>query len=127
MIFPTEIADLFLSNRTDLPQEEILMNAFVMEHAPLAMRLVFAATPIIALQLIGAAYFQAVGKAVPALLLTLTRQGFFFIPLILILPQLLGELGVWLSFPIADVLATVVTGLYLRKEIKENLSVSRVQ
>jgi len=127
MIFPAEIADLFLSNRTDLPQEEILMNAFVMEHAPLAMRLVFAATPIIALQLIGAAYFQAVGKAVPALLLTLTRQGFFFIPLILILPQLLGELGVWLSFPIADVLATVVTGLYLRKEIKENLSGSRVQ
>lgn len=121
MIFPAEIADLFLSNRTDLPQEEILMNAFVMEHAPLAMRLVFAATPIIALQLIGAAYFQAVGKAVPALLLTLTRQGFFFIPLILILPQLMGELGVWLSFPIADVLATAVTGLYLRKEIKTNL------
>ncbi len=122
MVFPAEIADLFLSNRTDLPEAERITNAFVMEHAPLAMRLVFAATPIIALQLIGAAYFQAVGKAVPALLLTLTRQGFFFIPLILILPPILGELGVWLSFPIADVLSTIVTGLYLRKEIKNNLS-----
>ena len=69
--------------------------------SPLAMRLVFAATPIIALQLIGAAYFQAIGKAVPALLLTLTRQGFFFIPLLLLLPNFWGELGVWLSFPIA--------------------------
>jgi Na+-driven multidrug efflux pump len=85
------------------------------------MRWVFAATPIIALQLIGAAYFQAVGKAVPALLLTLTRQGFFFIPLILILPNFLGELGVWISFPIADVLATLVTGFYLRKEVKKVL------
>lgn len=121
MAFPAEIADLFLSNRTDLPEKELLTNAFVMEHAPLAMRLVFAATPIIALQLIGAAYFQAVGKAVPALLLTLTRQGFFFIPLILILPFFMGELGVWLSFPIADVLATIVTAVYLRKEIKTNL------
>ncbi len=121
MVFPAEIADLFLSNRTDLPEQERLTNAFVMEHAPLAMRLVFAATPIIALQLIGAAYFQAVGKAVPALLLTLTRQGFFFIPLILILPPFMGELGVWLSFPIADAMATVVTGYYLRKEIKANL------
>ena len=85
------------------------------------MRLVFGATPIIALQLIGAAYFQAIGKAVPALLLTLTRQGFFFIPLILILPLYLDELGVWLSFLFADVLATVVTGVYLRREIKSAL------
>ena len=121
MSFPAEIADLFLSDKTDLPEAELLTNAFVLEHAPLAMRLVFAATPIIALQLIGAAYFQAVGKAVPALLLTLTRQGFFFIPLILILPNFMGELGVWLSFPIADALATLVTGWYLRKEIKTNL------
>ena len=121
MLFPASIADLFLSDRLDLPLEELQTNAFVLEHAPLAMRLVFAATPIIALQLIGAAYFQAVGKAIPALLLTLTRQGFFFIPLILILPYFLGELGVWLSFPIADVLATLVTGWYLRKEITTNL------
>ena len=118
MIFPAEIAQLFLSNKPDLSALELETNAFVMEHAPSAMRWVFAATPIIALQLIGAAYFQAVGKAVPALLLTLTRQGFFFIPLILILPNLIGELGVWLTFPISDVLATLVTGYYLRKEVR---------
>ncbi|SNY95160.1 MATE family efflux transporter [Flagellimonas pacifica] len=121
MVFPDFFTALFLSNRPDLPPEELVANAFVMEHAPMAMRLVFAATPIIALQLIGAAYFQAVGKAIPALLLTLTRQGFFFIPLILILPNFMGELGVWLSFPIADVLATIVTGFYLWREIKTKL------
>lgn len=121
MIFPYEIADLFLSSRTDLSEQERLTNLFVSNHAPWVMRLVFAATPIIALQLIGSAYFQAVGKPVPALLLTLTRQGFFFIPLIFILPTFMGELGVWLSFPIADVLSTVVTGIYLRKEIRSNL------
>jgi putative MATE family efflux protein len=124
MVFPEAITSLFLSSREDLPPEELITNAFVLEHGPTAMRWVFAATPIIALQLIGAAYFQAVGKAIPALLLTLTRQGFFFIPLILILPSFLGELGVWLSFPIADVLATIVTGIYLGKEIKTKLQVS---
>ena len=121
MIFPAEITSLFLSNKPDMPALELATNAFVLENTPSAMRWVFAATPIIALQLIGAAYFQAVGKAVPALLLTLTRQGFFFIPLILILPNFLGELGVWISFPIADVLATLVTGIYLRKEVKKVL------
>ena len=121
MVFPEEIAALFLSDRPGQSSHDLAANAFVLEHIPLAMRLVFAATPIIALQLIGAAYFQAIGKAVPALLLTLSRQGFFFSPLILILPNYWGELGVWLSFPIADVLATLVTGYYLRREIKRTL------
>ena len=85
------------------------------------MRWVFAATPIVALQLIGAAYFQAVGKAIPAFLLTLSRQGFFFIPLVLILPGLYGEIGVWISFPLADLLATLVTGYFLNREIRHNL------
>ena len=120
--FPAEIASLFLSSKPGLSEMELATNTFVLEHTPSAMRWVFAATPIIALQLIGAAYFQSIGKAIPAVLLTLTRQGFFFIPLILILPQFLGELGVWISFPISDVLATVVTGLYLKREIKRTLN-----
>ncbi|MEK6152705.1 MATE family efflux transporter [Flavobacteriaceae bacterium 3-367] len=122
MVFPAEIASLFLDSGPDLPPEELAVNTFVLEHTPAAMRWVFAATPIIALQLIGAAYFQAVGKAVPALLLTLTRQGFFFIPLVIILPNFMGELGVWSSFAIADVLATLVTGYFLHREIKRNLT-----
>jgi putative MATE family efflux protein len=124
MIFPAEIAGLFLSDRPDLSPEALATNAFVLEHTPSAMRWVFAATPIIALQLIGAAYFQAIGKAIPALLLTLTRQGFFFIPLILILPNFFGESGVWVSFAIADLFATLVTGYYLKKEIDRTLVVN---
>ncbi|MFT6795199.1 MAG: putative MATE family efflux protein [Maribacter sp.] len=121
-VFPEEIANLFLSSKEGMSQLELDTNAFVLENTPSAMRWVFAATPIIALQLIGAAYFQAIGKALPALLLTLSRQGFFFIPLILVLPNYLGELGVWISFPIADVLATLVTGYFLRREVRNTLS-----
>jgi len=109
MIFPAEIAMVFTVDER------------VIQETPNAMRWVFAAIPIIAIQLIGAAYFQAAGKAVPALLLTLTRQGFFFIPLVFILPIFYGELGVWMSFPIADVLSTIVTGYFLNKEIRLKL------
>lgn len=122
MLFPEQITDLFLGDNPNLSGSDLAMNAFVRQHAPYAMRVVFAATPIIAVQLIGAAYFQAIGKAAPALWLTLTRQGFFFIPLILILPRYFGESGVWLSFPIADVLSTIVTGFYLWREVRRNLS-----
>ena len=118
MVFPESIVDLFLSDRANLSAEDQATNAFVRENAPTAMRWVFAATPIIASQLIGAAYFQAVGKALPALLLTLSRQGFFFIPLVLILPLYYGTTGVWVSFSLADVLATIVTAFYLQFELK---------
>lgn len=110
MFFAEEIVKIFTQN----PQ--------IVADTPDAMRWVFAATPIVAIQLIGAAYFQAVGKATPALLLTLSRQGFFFIPLILILPNYFGAFGVWLSFPIADLLSTLVTAFFLNREIKVKLN-----
>ena len=95
--------------------------AAILEQTPNALRWVFAASPVIAIQLIGAGYFQASGNAVKALLLTLTKQGFFLIPLILILPDKFGIFGIWVSFPIADVLATAVTGCFLLREIKTKL------
>jgi Na+-driven multidrug efflux pump len=109
MIFPENITKIFT---TDVN---------VIRETPPAMRWVFLATPIIAIQLIGAAYFQAIGKAKIGLLLALLRQGILFVPLILILPLFFGEIGVWISFPISDLLATVITALILLREIKKRL------
>jgi putative MATE family efflux protein len=110
MIFPSQIVRLF----TD--------DAAVLEQTPSALRTVFLITPLIAFQLIGSGYFQAIGKARLALLLTLTKQGFFLIPLILILPNYFGLLGVWVAFPIADLFSTLVTTFFLRIEMKRNLN-----
>lgn len=93
-------------------------DADVIDKAVTAMRWVFAATPIIPLQLIGAAYFQAIGKSLPALFLTLSRQGFFFIPLLLVLPVFFQESGVWMAFPLADILSTLLTTYFFVKEMR---------
>ena len=96
-------------------------DVIVSEQTPMALRYVFMALPIIGIQLIGAAYFQAIGKSKPALLLTLSRQGFFFIPLLFLLPPYIGIDGVWLSFPIADLLSTLVTIYFLNRSIRKEL------
>jgi len=85
-----------------------------------ALRIVIAMVPIIGVQIIGAALFQSIGKALPSLFLTLSRQVLFFIPLVIILPRIygLGVLGIWLTFPIADILSTIYTVLLLRKEVR---------
>ncbi len=87
-----------------------------------ALVFVFLMSPLIAVQMVGSGYFQAIGKALPALLLTLTKQGFFLIPLVLILPRFYGVNGIWYAFPIADILSALVTWIFLQREIKNNLS-----
>lgn len=109
MIFPIQITKIFTNDIE------------VIRETPIAIRWVFSLTPIIAIQLIGAAYFQGIGKAKMGLFLALLRQGILFIPMILILSYFFGENGVWISFPLSDLIATIITGLILSKEIKKNL------
>jgi putative MATE family efflux protein len=109
MIFPTELVGIFTEDQA------------LLKSTPNALIIAFLATPVITTQLIGSAYFQAAGKALPALILTLLKQGLFLIPLVFILPKFYGINGVWMAFPIADVLSTIVTFIYLKKEIKLNL------
>jgi putative MATE family efflux protein len=110
LVFAKEIVSVFTTD------------AFVIAETPNALRWVFAASPVIAIQLIGAAYFQAAGKAKKALFLTLSKQGFFLIPLVLILPNFFGIFGAWIAFPISDVLSTIITYYFLNKEIKTVLT-----
>lgn len=109
ILFPSEIASVF----TNDPE--------LISKTPEALLLCFLATPVITTQLVGSAYFQAAGKALPALLLTLLKQGIFLIPLVYILPTFLGLNGVWWSFPIADLLSTLITVIILNLEVRKKL------
>jgi putative MATE family efflux protein len=84
-----------------------------------AMRVTLIAVPLVALQVVGAIYFQAVGRALPALFLSLSRQVIFLIPALLILPRVFGRTGVWMAFPVADLLATAVTVGWLHVALRD--------
>ncbi len=83
-----------------------------------AIRIMMLAVPLIGMQIAGAVFFQSVGKAFPAMVLSLSRQVLLLIPLILILPRLFGLTGVWVAFPAADVVSTIVTVTWLKVELK---------
>ena len=53
-------------------------------------------------------FFQSLGKGFKALLMSISRQGLFFIPMILIIPGVMGIDGVMLSQSFADILAVVL-------------------
>lgn len=88
------------------------------EFAVLFMRTFLFMVIINGVQLLSSNFFTAIGKALKGLLLSLTRQVFFLIPLVLILPLKFGIFGVLLAGPIADFIAFVVSVIAVRKEFK---------
>lgn len=74
--------------------------------------------PFVGFQMVGGTLFQALGKARPALILTLLRQVIVLIPLIVILPRIWGLTGLWCAFPIADLFSATLTGIWVYVEMR---------
>lgn len=71
---------------------------------------------IVGIPIVITCFFQSIGSPAKSMFLSLTRQVIFLIPLMLWLPQTLGVTGVWMSFPISDLLAlTVAVAMFVRQ------------
>lgn len=89
-----------------------------------ALRVVNLCLPCVGVSVLAGGYFQAQGRSVLALMMTLLRQLFFLLPCLFFLPILwekfgkFGLDGCWFSFPIADFGAFVVAAAFLWLEFR---------
>jgi putative MATE family efflux protein len=107
-VFPSQLVAMF--NRTD----ENLLNFGT---RAISVYLVF--LPIIGFQIVSANYFQAVGKPKHASFLSLSRQVLILIPALLILPGFFGLDGLLMAGPTADMISSIVTGIFLFRELRQ--------
>ncbi len=94
----------------------------IIEEGSSVMRIILFFLPVVCIQIAGTAFYQSVGKAKQSLLLALLRQIILFIPIVFILPAIFPQnelLAIWISFPLADILSTVISGLMLKFELKK--------
>lgn len=77
-----------------------------------ALRIGSLAIFLVGFQFVGSTYFMALGQAFPSFFLSLSRQFFFLIPLILLLPRFFGLKGVWMALPLADLLSVLLTMIW---------------
>jgi len=82
------------------------------------MRLYLMMLPVIALQVTVVGYFQATGKPRKSLVLSLSRQLLFLVPMIWLLPRFLGLTGVWLAAPVSDLASALLTVVWLYNDLK---------
>lgn len=71
--------------------------------------IVILAIPLVGFQIVSGGYFQSVGKALPALILSLLRQFILLIPLIIMLPKYFGFNGILYAFPLSDLIAVIIS------------------
>ncbi len=88
-----------------------------------ALRILFAATITIGIQMVTGGVFQALGKAKEAFVMSMARQILFLIPMLFLLPPFFGLTGVWLAFPVAD-LFSFILAIWLIKKHSEYFSIN---
>lgn len=91
----------------------------LMKIAVEGVRIYLCMLPIAAISITGSNYFQSIGSVKKAMFLSLLRQIILLIPLLIILPNLLGLTGVWLAQPVSDILACSITIILLINEFKK--------
>ena len=80
------------------------------------LRLTFLMMPLIGYQIIATSFFQSINKAPQAIIMNISRQFVFLIPALGIFSRLWGLTGIWLAIPFADLMATLITTLFLSRE-----------
>ncbi len=114
-LIPAQIVGLFgiADNLRDFTIRALIVQLFMM--------------PVMGIQVVAANYFQSSGQPLKSMFLSLTRQIIFLIPLLYILPMIIGHFGetlipldgVYYSMPIADILSVIVSGIFMLVEIRK--------
>jgi putative MATE family efflux protein len=82
------------------------------------LRICIIMMPTIGFSVVSASYFQAVGKPRQAMLISLSRQVLFLIPLVLVLPNYFGLDGAWAALPSSDLAAFILAGVLITRELR---------
>ena len=104
-IFAEEIISLFVNER------------YLIVESAKAFRVMVAVFPLLSLYYVTIYYYQALGYAKTSFLISIFRQLIVMLPVSLILVKVLnlGALGVWLSYPIADLISSIASIFLIKR------------
>ncbi|MDD2955270.1 MAG: MATE family efflux transporter [Oscillospiraceae bacterium] len=85
-----------------------IKDAAVVDYGVQFLRVLMVAGPVLGILFVFMNTFQAMGKALPSLVLSLSRQGLIFLPVIIIANALVGLEGIVWAQPVADLVSTLL-------------------
>ena len=112
-IFPHQVVGMFVSEDGS-GDATALIDASVK-----GLRILVAMLPIVGFNIVAGNFFQHIGKPKRAILLSVSRQMLFIVPLLFFLPPIYGVDGVWYAIPIADFVSTALAAVLLMLQIRK--------
>ena len=85
--------------------------------ALMPLRILLSTTAFVGVHTLGASYFQSIGKSLASLLLYMSRQFFLLIPLVILFSAYYGIWGIWIAFPLADILSALLALHFSRNDL----------
>lgn len=105
LVFPKTVSGIFTSD------------AELVRLSAMGLSITVLMFPLAGFQMVTSNFFQSMGMVSKAIWLSLSRQILFLLPCIFLLPYLFREnpiQGVWASFPVSDLLASVLAAIMLK-------------
>lgn len=85
-----------------------------------AIRICMSFSVFVGVQITSTQFFQSMGMSIKAMILSLSRQAIFLLPMLFLLPFLLKSIvGIWMALPIADLLSGIISTILVLKQIKK--------
>ena len=94
-------------------------NPDVVETAAKIVRWQCISLPFMAVYALSSMFLQNIGRYFQAMFVSVSRQGIFYLPLLFLLPSLLGEFGFYILQPAADLISTVFSVVLVARLWKE--------
>ena len=121
MLFPEYVAALFVEGGNSAADQAMIR---VVEQGLSIAMIMF---PLVGFQIVAGGFFQYIGRAPMAMLLSASRQLLFLLPLLLTLTPQFGALGAWMSMPIADSASVLVAATLLFIQVRKLKRMEREQ
>ena len=112
-VFPYQVVRIFVSEDGSGSATQLI------EASARGLRILVLMLPLVGFNIVAGNLFQHIGKPKRAILLSVSRQMLFLVPLIYFLPRYMAADGVWYSIPIADLLSTLLATLLLFQQIRK--------
>ena len=113
MLFPEYVAALFVEGGNSAADQAMIQ---VVEQGLSIAMIMF---PFVGFQIVAGGFFQYIGRAPMAMLLSASRQLLFLLPLLLTLTPKFGAVGAWMSMPIADSASVLVAAMLLFIQVRK--------
>ena len=86
----------------------------VIDQGKASLKIINVMLPLVGFQIIGASLYQAMGNGLAGFFLSIARQIMIFLPVVILFKIIFGLNGIFLSVPVADFMAGILTIFWLK-------------